>query len=159
LPRPTAVRRKRLSSEESKAPSRCASRWNDPSPRYEHLYPLSEWTVGEGSTPLEEARENEIVLCSIVKAELLFGAFKSARRAENLAKVERFAGRFTSLPFDDAAALSYAEIRAALERAGTPIGPNDLLIAAIAVTYDTTLVTENVDEFARVPKLRWEAWG
>jgi tRNA(fMet)-specific endonuclease VapC len=108
---------------------------------------------------LERAHHQEIVLCSIVNAELVFGAFKSTRRDENLVKIRKFVERFISIPFDDAATPAYGEIRSGLERAGTPIGPNDLLIAAIAVSHDLTLVTNNVGEFARVPKLKWETWG
>jgi tRNA(fMet)-specific endonuclease VapC len=107
---------------------------------------------------LEQSHPQEIVLCSIVIAELVFGAFKSMRRDENLGRFRKFAERFISIPFDDAATLAYGEIRSALERVGTPIGPNDLFIAAIAVSHDLTLVTNNVDEFARVPKLKWETW-
>ena len=62
------------------------------------------------------------------------------------------------MPFDDRAADHDALLRATLERAGTPIGPNDLLIAAIAVANDLTLVTHNTGEFSRVPGLRLEDW-
>jgi tRNA(fMet)-specific endonuclease VapC len=108
---------------------------------------------------LERTREEEVLLCSVVKAELVFGAFKSARRDENLVKIKRFADRFVSLPFDDAATPAYGEIRSSLRRMGTPIGPNDLFIAAIAIAHDLTLVTNNVDEFSRVARLKWESWG
>lgn len=63
-----------------------------------------------------------------------------------------------SLPFDDAAAERYAGLRAGLEKVGTPIGPNDMLIAAIALANDVTVVTHNVREFSRVPGLRVEDW-
>jgi tRNA(fMet)-specific endonuclease VapC len=107
---------------------------------------------------LESERPEDIVLCSVVKAELLFGAFKSARRAENLDRLRPFFRRFVSLPFDDTAAETYGEIRAHLERAGTLIGPNDLLIAAIALSQDLTLVTNNTREFRRVERLHLEDW-
>jgi tRNA(fMet)-specific endonuclease VapC len=71
-------------------------------------------------------------MCSVVKAELYFGAMKSQEPQKTLYKQQAFAERFKSLPFDDAAASEYARIRAQLEREGTPIGANDLLIAAIA---------------------------
>ncbi|WP_343412281.1 type II toxin-antitoxin system VapC family toxin [Candidatus Amarolinea dominans] len=70
-----------------------------------------------------------IKLCAVVKAELFYGVMKSARVDRNLATLQEFVNRFESLPFDDSAAESYARIRLHLERAGTPIGPNDLLIA------------------------------
>lgn len=99
-----------------------------------------------------------IALCSVVKAELLYGARKSSRRADNLRLLERFFMPLTSLPFDDVCAEQYGVIRTELETAGTPIGPNDLMIAATALANDATLVTHNLQEFARVPGLRLEDW-
>lgn len=107
---------------------------------------------------LESERPQDIVLCSVVKAELLYGAFKSVRRTENLDRLRPFFRRFISLPFDDVAAETYGEIRARLERAGTLIGPNDLLIAAIALSQSVTLVTNNTREFRRVEGLHLEDW-
>lgn len=100
----------------------------------------------------------EIRLCSVVKAELLFGARRSARPAENLRLLLDFFEPFTSLAFDDRCAERYGVIRAELERDGRPIGPNDLMIAAIALAHDATLVTRNLDEFGRVVGLRLENW-
>lgn len=97
-------------------------------------------------------------LCSVVKAELLWGARRSRRVAENLAGLEEFWRPFASLPFDDIAAAHYGPIRAELSAAGTPIGPNDLMIAAIARAHDLTLVTANTREFRRVIGLRVEDW-
>jgi tRNA(fMet)-specific endonuclease VapC len=107
---------------------------------------------------LAAARRTDIVICQIVKAELYYGAYKSSRRAENLALLARFFSQFESLPFDDAAAEAYGRLRAELARRGTPIGPNDLMIAAIALAYDLTLVTHNTAEFSRVATLRLEDW-
>ena len=106
----------------------------------------------------ESVSPEDVVLCSVVKAELFYGAMKSARIAENLSRAETFARRFVSLPFDDAAAVAYGEIRARLERQGRIIGPNDLLIAAIALAHGVTLVTHNTDEFSRIEELRLEDW-
>jgi tRNA(fMet)-specific endonuclease VapC len=100
----------------------------------------------------------EIALCSVVKSELLFGAYGSARVAENLASFETFFRHFRSLAFDDPAAALAGKLRADLKKAGTPIGPNDLLIAAIALAHELTLVTANTSEFARVPGLQLENW-
>lgn len=94
----------------------------------------------------------------MVKAELFYGALKSARPERNLERARRFTDRLASLPFDDLAALEYGDIRSLLEKSGTPIGPNDLLIAASARAYELTLVTHNVAEFARVPGLQFEDW-
>ena len=99
-----------------------------------------------------------IVLCSVVRAELEFGARNSRGVAENLRRVELFCSGFESLPFGDEAASRYGEIRAHLRREGRPIGANDLMIAAIAVAEDLTLVTRDVIEFTRVPRLHTEAW-
>lgn len=101
---------------------------------------------------------SEIALCSIVEAELLFGALNSDRVDENLSTLERFFEPFSSLPFDKDAARHYGRIRAHLSAAGDIIGPNDLQIAAIARANDLTLVTHNVDEFERVPDLDIEDW-
>jgi len=103
-------------------------------------------------------RQEEVVICQIVKAELYYGAYKSARRDANLALLAKFFNQFVSRPFDDASAAAYGRLRAELARRGTPIGPNDLMIAAIALAYDLTLVTHNTAEFARVPGLRLEDW-
>jgi tRNA(fMet)-specific endonuclease VapC len=105
------------------------------------------------ATPFAEMR-----LCSVVKAELYYGARRSARPQENLAKVQAFVQQFISLPFDDVAAEVYADIRAQLEAQGRVIGPNDLMIAAIALTHNLTLVTSTTSEFSRVPGLRLENW-
>jgi tRNA(fMet)-specific endonuclease VapC len=101
---------------------------------------------------------SEIRLCSIVKAELLYGARHSQRVAENLKLLTRFFAPFVSLPFNDRCAEHYGQIRAEMVQAGTLIGPNDLLIAAIARAYDLTLVTHNLEEFGRVRDLRLEDW-
>lgn len=100
----------------------------------------------------------DAVLCCVVKAELLYGARKSAKPAANLSKLETLFSLFDSLPFDDAASEEYGSLRAQLEAAGTPLGANDLLIAAIALANDATVVTRNEDEFRRVPGLRVEVW-
>ncbi len=107
---------------------------------------------------LRQVRRGDVVLCSVVKAELLFGAFKSQRREQTIAKIEQFVQDFASLPFDDSAALHYGRIKAHLQKSGRIIGPNDLMIAAIAVANDLVLVTHNRREFERVPGLVIEDW-
>ncbi|MDD9986649.1 MAG: type II toxin-antitoxin system VapC family toxin [Spirochaetaceae bacterium] len=99
-----------------------------------------------------------ICLCSVVKAELHFGAQNSRRIAENLRRLETFFGAFPSLPFDDDAAKHYGTIRAQLRREGRPIGANDLMIAAIALAGSLMLATRDVEEFERVPGLKVEGW-
>ena len=83
---------------------------------------------------------------------------KSREPAKTLEKQRQFVERFVSLPFDDEAAEVYSHIRAELEKAGKLIGPNDLLIAAIAIANDVMLVTHNVREFGRVSGLKFEDW-
>lgn len=97
-------------------------------------------------------------LCSVVKAELYFGAENSTRKSENLATLKNLFAGIESLPFDDQAAIQYGKIRAALKIAGTPIGPNDLMIASIALARQAVLVTHNVGEFSRVEGLQIEDW-
>ncbi|TAJ81494.1 MAG: type II toxin-antitoxin system VapC family toxin [Gallionellaceae bacterium] len=100
----------------------------------------------------------QIVLCDVVKAELYYGAYKSARRETNLALLETLFSDFLSLPFDGEAARIFGDIRADLARKGTPIGPYDLQIAAIALANDCVLVTHNTGEFSRIEGLKLEAW-
>jgi tRNA(fMet)-specific endonuclease VapC len=97
-------------------------------------------------------------LSSVVKAELFYGARKSTRTAENLRLLERFFDTIASLPFDDRCASEYGLLRQELDRAGTPIGPNDLLIAATARAHHAILITNNVREFSHVSELRLEDW-
>ena len=101
---------------------------------------------------------DDVAICQIVKAELFYGAYRSSRREANLALLAKFFSQIVSLPFDDASAEIYGRIRAELARAGTPIGPYDLMIAAIALAFDVTLVTHNTGEFSRVQGLRLEDW-
>ncbi len=100
----------------------------------------------------------DIAVCSIVKAELFAGSAKSLMPQQSLAKQQTFLSRFISLPFDDNAAMTYGAIRASLEKLGTPIGPLDMMIAAIAVTHNLTLVTHNTAEFSRITNLKIEDW-
>lgn len=99
-----------------------------------------------------------IRLCSIVKAELLFGARHSARPAENLRVLDELFAPFVSLPFDDECAKVHARVRVDLRGSGKQIGILDSMIAATALAFDQILVTHNVREFERVPGLRIEDW-
>jgi tRNA(fMet)-specific endonuclease VapC len=107
---------------------------------------------------LLESSRGEVAVAAMVRAELLYGARKSARVDQNLAAVEQFLRPLRVVPFDAAAATVYASIRAALEGAGLPIGPNDLVIAATAMAAGGRLVTRNVGEFGRVTGLVLEDW-
>ncbi len=118
--------------------------------------------LNESSTELIERFQSkppsEIQLCSVVKAELIYGARKSARPADNLRVLQTFFSPFVSKPFDDECSNNYGVIRSELERVGQPIGANDMMIASIALTFELTLVTHNVGEFSRIVGLSWEDW-
>src|SRR5262249_34575719 len=100
----------------------------------------------------------DIRVCSVVVAELRYGCARSARPAANRAAVDALLAPYLSLPFDDAATDHYVAIRRHLDGLGTPIGPYDLQIAAIALANGCTLVTHNQNEFGRVPGLVLEDW-
>ena len=107
-----------------------------------------------------EAIRQQLALPAIVLFELRYGIAKSGRRSDNeqrLAALLR--GPVAILDFDAEDAREAGDIRAALERAGTPIGPYDVLIAAQARRRGAVLVTANAREFARVPGLRCEDWA
>jgi tRNA(fMet)-specific endonuclease VapC len=100
----------------------------------------------------------QLCISSITLGELHYGAEKSARRAGNLTAIEHFVARLDVLPFGDKAAAHYGQLRAELERAGTPSGPHDMQIGGHARSEGLTLVTNNEREFARMPGLRVENW-
>ncbi|MEC4678311.1 MAG: type II toxin-antitoxin system VapC family toxin [Nitrospirota bacterium] len=104
------------------------------------------------------ASPSEISVCSIVKAELLYGARHSKAVETNLRRLSLFFSPLSSLSFDDRCAEEYGQIRADLSVQGKLIGPNDLMIGAIARAHDAILVTHNVGEFSRVTGLRIEDW-
>lgn len=99
-----------------------------------------------------------LCISSITLGELYFGAEKSSRRAENLTAIQHFVARLETLSFDDKAAAHYGQLRAELERAGTPCGPYDMQIGGHARSEGLTLVTNNRREFIRMPGLRVESW-
>jgi len=107
---------------------------------------------------LQQHPPAEIAVCSIVKAELLYGARHSKRVEANLQLLQRFFKPLTSFNFDDRCAEEAGLIRADLAAQGKPIGPNDVLIAATARAYDAVLITHNTGEFSRVTGLRLEDW-
>ncbi len=100
----------------------------------------------------------ELALCSVVKAELLFGAWRSEQKENNLQLLQKLFAPLQSFEFDDAAAEHYAQIRAHLTAQGNVIGANDLMIAAIARAHQLILVTHNTGEFSRVQGLPVEDW-
>ena len=112
---------------------------------------------GAAATRLERCPPGSTVLSIIVAAEIRFGLVRKSAFAR-AARFKQLLGQLSVAPFDELADRKYAELRAALERAGTPIGANDMLIAAHALALDCTLVTANEREFRRVAGLRVENW-
>ena len=102
-------------------------------------------------------RMGEIGLCSVVAAELAYGVANSGS-ARNRQALEMFLAPLIIFPFDEAALWAYGDLRAELERKGTPIGALDTMIGAHALSQQSTLVTNNTREFARVPGLAVENW-
>lgn len=96
-------------------------------------------------------------LSIVVACEIRFGMAKSRSRLLTT-RLTQLLERFEILPLEAPVDAHYAEIRRLLEQSGTPIGPNDLLIAAHVRALGVTLVTDNLREFSRVPGLRVENW-
>lgn len=108
---------------------------------------------------LKEELNGGICISSITLAELEYGMKHSSDPGKNERALLRFLVPLSVLPFGPAAATAYGEIRAYLQRQGTPIGPLDMLIAGHAKAEEMILVTNNVREFARVPGLEIENWA
>lgn len=104
------------------------------------------------------AAADVLAVSAITEAELRFGVAKSTQPQQYALVLANFLARLSVLPFGDTATWHYGEIRAFLERAGMPIGANDLFIAAHARSLDAVLVTNNRREFDRVPGLTVEDW-
>ena len=109
-------------------------------------------------TRLMQHGPEDIKIPVIVKAELLYGAAKSEKRKENEKNITRFLEPFEIVPFDDSATACYADIRSKAEIKGSPVGPNDLIIAATVLSQNSVLVTNNTKEFRRIQELMLENW-
>lgn len=121
---------------------------------------LSDLIRNPGGRAAEKlARAGEAMICTsiVVACELRFGAAKKGS-ARLSGRIESLLASLEVLALDKESDRRYAEIRWYLEQRGTPIGPNDLLIAAHALALDLTLVTDNVEEFSRIPELQLENW-
>lgn len=99
-----------------------------------------------------------LAISAITLSELIHGVEKSQQVAKNLKAVEDFCSRLDVLPYGNEAAFHYGEIRADLEKKGTPIGVNDLHIAGHARSLGAILITNNLKEFERVNGLRLQNW-
>ena len=107
---------------------------------------------------LAESRVSDVCMSVITKSELLFGVEISPRKQQDRIALLTFLEYVEVLDFPDKAASHYAEIRAHLKARGTPIGGNDLFIAAHARSIGLTLVTNNTNEFGRIPDLILQNW-
>ena len=105
-----------------------------------------------------EHRPEDMCISAITMAELEFGICKSSKPAQNRLALMMFLSEIQVVPFDGKAAQEYGLIRSELTARGTPIGANDLLIAAHARSLGLTLITNNGREFERVPGLTVENW-
>lgn len=106
------------------------------------------------------ARDTTMLLSSVVAFELWYGVAKSQRREANTDRLNAFlAGPLEWIDFDEGDAREAGTVRAELERAGTPIGAYDVLIAGQARRRRVTLVTSNGREFDRVTGLKWDDWA
>ncbi|MGO8790083.1 MAG: type II toxin-antitoxin system tRNA(fMet)-specific endonuclease VapC [Terriglobia bacterium] len=108
---------------------------------------------------LDKLKSGDVGMSIVTYLELVYGAWKSQRRQENLARIRELQGLIPVLPLDVSAGRHYGEVRAGLETKGTPIGAYDLLIAAHALSLGLILVTNNAREFLRVPQLTVENWA
>ncbi len=102
--------------------------------------------------------EGQMCISTIAAAELRFGAAKSTAQKKNQQLLAEFLAPLEVMPFDEDAAESYGDLRAALEKTGRPIGPLDTLIAGHALSLSATVVTNNTREFVRVKGLRVVDW-
>lgn len=101
----------------------------------------------------------EACMSMVTYGELYYGAYKSQHSKKNLALLQELASMIPPLPMSTDAAKHYGHTRSILEQKGTPIGNNDLWIAAHALSLEVTLVTNNMKEFVRIPHLRLENWA
>ena len=101
----------------------------------------------------------DVCISSITLSELEYDISKSSRPDQNKMALAAFLAPLQVLPYDDMAALEYGRLRAHLEKQGTPIGALDTLIAAHALSLNCTLITNNEQEFRRVPKLKVRNWA
>jgi len=108
---------------------------------------------------MQRLRPDNLCVSSVTLSELEYGAAKSADPQRNRLALAEFMTPLSVLPYDDAAAPVYGRVRAELERAGTPIGPLDTMIAAHALSLGLILVTDNEREFRRVSGLKVQNWA
>jgi len=107
---------------------------------------------------LQSIPNEQIVIPSIVRFELFYGAYKSSTSQKTLTLLTEFLNSFSTINFDDIMAKKAGEIRASLDKSGTPIGPYDLIIAATAIISKLILISSNTREFKRINEILIEDW-
>lgn len=127
------------------------------SARHQHGLRSRSQAAGSSGGTIRQAGEAQVATSVIVAAELRYGATKKGS-ARLIAQVEAVLGAIEVLPFEEPADRVYGVLRAGLEQKGQPIGGNDLLIAAHAISLGFTLVTANEREFAKIGDLHCENW-
>ncbi len=105
-----------------------------------------------------ETHANQMAVSTVTAMELIYGAEKSAKPADNLSVIEGFLARLSVLDYDQEAAAQTGQLRSELAKIGKPIGPYDMMIAGHARALGLVLVSNNTREFERVPGLRLEDW-
>ena len=119
------------------------------------------YTIKNKPQPVRETfkrHQGQMCISTVTLGELIYGAERSAQTERNLADIEGLAARLDVSPFDTEAATHFGQLRAELYRSGNPIGPYDMMIAGHARSLGLILVTNNANEFNRVPGLRIENW-
>ena len=106
----------------------------------------------------KQTKISKIGISSITLSELLYGVSKSSKPGQNQMALTQFVAPLEILPYDDEAAQYYGDLRAHLEKQGTPIGSLDMLIAAHTLSTESTLITNNEKEFIRIPNLKIDNW-
>ena len=105
---------------------------------------------------MREISPDDLAVSAMTVSELHYGAMRSAYSEQRLRDTAQLLRQVAVLPFARRTALVHARLRVALRH--QPIGPNDLIVAATALSVSATLITSNTDEFSRVPGLRIESW-
>jgi tRNA(fMet)-specific endonuclease VapC len=101
---------------------------------------------------------SQIGISSVTLSELFYGVSKSSKPEQNRMALSQFVAPLKILPYDDEAAQYYGDLRAGLEKQGTPIGSLDMLIAAHVISLNSVLITNNEKEFIRIPNLKLDNW-
>ena len=107
---------------------------------------------------LDEIDESNLFISTVVLSELQFGISNSYQKEANQSILNSFLKRLKIVSYNEKCAFYYGEIRVNLRRQGTPIGPNDLFIAAHAIAENSTLITNNTREFKRIDNLKVVSW-